>query len=182
MERHFVAPGVLRDLRDGDAVLTGPGHSHDVFAELLGIGSRHGAHPSRPPSGQARSDVTYPCGSPEAFDLFLTWDSRGWITEGALGVAPADAEQSFVQGTSAYTISGPWIETQYIAPSCQPREEFSTFLLPTGHDDVRHSGFIEGLMISMTCDNPDDAAALIDHKIGRASCRERRKRTGGAGG
>src|SRR5699024_676747 len=76
----------------------------------------------------------------EAFDLFLTWDSRGWITEGALGVAPADAEQSFVQGTSAYTISGPWIETQYIAPSGQPREEFSTFLLPTGHDDLRHSG------------------------------------------
>lgn len=99
----------------------------------------------------------------EAFDLFLTWDSRGWITEGALGVAPADAEQSFVQGTSAYTISGPWIETQYIAPSGQPREEFSTFLLPTGHDDVRHSGFIEGLMISTTCGNPDDAAALIDH-------------------
>lgn len=99
----------------------------------------------------------------EAFDLFLAWDSRGWITEGALGVAPADAEQSFVQGTSAYTISGPWIETQYIAPSGQPRDEFSTFLLPTGHDDVRHSGFIEGLMISTTCGNPDDAAALIDH-------------------
>ena len=99
----------------------------------------------------------------EAFDLFRTWDSRSWITEGALGVAPADAEQSFVQGTSAYTISGPWIETQYIAPSGQPREEFSTFLLPTGHDEVRHSGFIEGLMISTTCGNPDDAAALIDH-------------------
>ncbi|MGP5078763.1 ABC transporter substrate-binding protein [Brachybacterium alimentarium] len=101
----------------------------------------------------------------EAFDLFLTWNSRGWITEGALGVAPADAEQSFVQGTSAYTISGPWIETQYIAPSGQPREEFSTFLLPTGHDEVRHSGFIEGLMISRTCGNPDDAAALIDYLL-----------------
>jgi|SRR5699024_7773169 len=99
----------------------------------------------------------------EAFDLFVTWNSRGWITPGALGVAPADAEQSFVQGTSAYTISGPWIETQYIAPSGKPREEFSTFLLPTGHDVVRHSGFIEGFMISATCGNPDDAAALIDH-------------------
>ena len=101
----------------------------------------------------------------EAFDLFLAWDSRGWVTEGALGVAPADAEQSFVQGTSAYTISGPWMETQYIAPSGQPREDFSTFLLPTGHDEVRHSGFIEGLMISRTCGNPDDAAALIDHLL-----------------
>src|SRR5690625_4513530 len=64
MERHFVDAEVLRDLRDGDAVLTGPGHSHDVFAELLGVGSGHGAHPSRPPCGQARSDVTYPRGSP----------------------------------------------------------------------------------------------------------------------
>lgn len=101
----------------------------------------------------------------DAFDLFVAWDSRGWITEGALGVAPADAEQSFVQGTSAYTISGPWIETQYIAPSGQPREEFSTFLLPTGHEEVRHSGFIEGLMISTTCGNPQEAAALIDHVV-----------------
>ncbi|WP_156479330.1 LysE family translocator, partial [Kocuria palustris] len=49
---------------DRDAVLTGPGHSHDVFAELLGVGSGHDAHPSRPPSGQARSDVTYSRGSP----------------------------------------------------------------------------------------------------------------------
>lgn len=101
----------------------------------------------------------------DAFDLFLGWDQRGWITEGALGVSPADAEQSFVQGTSAYTISGPWIETQYIAPSGQPREDFATFLLPTGHDQVRHSGFIEGLMISATCGRPDDAAAVIDHII-----------------
>src|SRR5699024_5672263 len=64
VERHLVDAEVLRDLRDGDAVLTGPGHSHDVFAELLGVGSGHGAHPSRPPSRQARSDVTHPCGSP----------------------------------------------------------------------------------------------------------------------
>ncbi|MDN3226146.1 integrase core domain-containing protein, partial [Kocuria rhizophila] len=42
----------------------GPGDSHDVLAELLGVGSGHGAHPSRPPSGQARSEVTYRCGSP----------------------------------------------------------------------------------------------------------------------
>src|SRR5699024_2736373 len=66
VERHLVDAEALRDLRDRDAVLTGPGHSHDVFAELLGVGSGHGAHPSRPPYGQARSDVTYPCGSPVA--------------------------------------------------------------------------------------------------------------------
>src|SRR5699024_7514411 len=38
VERHLVDAKVLRDLRDGDAVLTGPGHSHDVFAELLRVG------------------------------------------------------------------------------------------------------------------------------------------------
>src|SRR5699024_12623182 len=64
VERHLVDAEVLRDLRDRDAVRTAPGHSHGVFAELLRVGSGHGAHPSRPPYGQARSDVTYPCGSP----------------------------------------------------------------------------------------------------------------------
>ncbi|WP_193105505.1 ABC transporter substrate-binding protein [Brachybacterium sp. FME24] len=101
----------------------------------------------------------------ESFDLFRAWSDRGWITDGALGVAPADAEQSFVQGTTAFTISGPWIESQYIVPSGKPREEFGTFLLPTGHESVRHSGFIEGLMISSTCGAPDDAAALIDFLV-----------------
>src|SRR5699024_377953 len=64
VQRHLVNAEVLRDLRDGDAVLSGAGHSHDVFAELLGVGSGHGAHPSRPPSRQAKSDVTHQCGSP----------------------------------------------------------------------------------------------------------------------
>ncbi len=66
MERHLVDTEVLRDLRESDPVLTGPGHAHDVLAELSGVGSGHDAHPSRPPIGQAKSDVTYPCGSPGA--------------------------------------------------------------------------------------------------------------------
>ena len=38
----------------------GLNYSHDVFAELLRAGSGHGAHPSKPPCGQARSDdLTY---------------------------------------------------------------------------------------------------------------------------
>src|SRR5699024_2680219 len=64
VERHLVDAEVLRDLRERDGVLTGPGHSHDILTELLRVGSGHGAHPSRPPYGQARSDVTYPRGSP----------------------------------------------------------------------------------------------------------------------
>ena len=44
--------GRRRALRDRDAVLTGPGHSHDIVAELLGAGSGHDAHPSGPPVGK----------------------------------------------------------------------------------------------------------------------------------
>ena len=55
---------VLRDLRESDVVLTGPGHSHNILAELLRVGSGHGAHPSGPSYGQARSGVTYLRGSP----------------------------------------------------------------------------------------------------------------------
>ena len=39
MERHLVDTEILRDLRDGDAVLTGPGHTHDVLAKLSGLGA-----------------------------------------------------------------------------------------------------------------------------------------------
>lgn len=51
MERHLVDAEVLRDLRESDTVLTGPGHTHDIVAELLRIGGGHGAHPSMPPCG-----------------------------------------------------------------------------------------------------------------------------------
>ncbi|GAA4426973.1 extracellular solute-binding protein [Georgenia halophila] len=101
----------------------------------------------------------------ESFDLFQKWNDRRWITNGALGVAPPDAERSFVQGTSAYTFSGPWIEAQYIIPSNRPPSEFGTFLLPTGHENVRHSGFIEGYMISSASGVPDTAAELLDFLI-----------------
>lgn len=49
---------VLGHLHQRDTVFTGPGHSHNIVAELLGIGSRHGVDPSRLPGRQARSDVT----------------------------------------------------------------------------------------------------------------------------
>ncbi|MFC7376496.1 MULTISPECIES: ABC transporter substrate-binding protein [unclassified Brachybacterium] len=98
----------------------------------------------------------------EAFDLFRTWADREWIAPGALGIDPADAEMTFVQGTAAYTLSGPWIEASNIVPSGQPPENFTTFLLPTDHDVVRHSGFVEGFMISETSSRPDEAAEMLD--------------------
>lgn len=98
----------------------------------------------------------------EAFDLFHAWEARGWITRGALGVAPDDAEQSIAQGGSAYTISGQWMENTVVIASGQPHENFSTFLLPTDHSDNRHSGFVEGMMISAHSGNVDEAADLLD--------------------
>ena len=99
----------------------------------------------------------------EAFDLFRTWQDKRWIAEGALGVDPGEAELGFVRGESAYTISGPWMESQNIKPSGLPMDEFSTFLLPTDHEVVRHSGFVEGFMISSSSSRPDEAAAMLDH-------------------
>lgn len=101
----------------------------------------------------------------EAFDLFRKWNDRGWITPGALGVSPDEAEQSIVQGSSAYTISGQWMENRYVMESEQPQSDFGTFLLPTDHDEVRHSGFIEGLMISSASGDVENAAELIDFII-----------------
>lgn len=101
----------------------------------------------------------------DAFELFRKWNDRGWITPGALGISPDEAEQSIVQGSSAYTISGQWIENRYILESEQPQSDFGTFLLPTDHDEVRHSGFIEGFMISSASGNVDNAAELIDFMI-----------------
>src|SRR5699024_899494 len=77
VERHLVDAEALRDLRESDAVLTGPGHSHDVFGELLGEGRGHGAHPSWPPSGQASSDVYYPRGSPNPLNCSFLVGSVG---------------------------------------------------------------------------------------------------------
>lgn len=46
---------VLRDLRGSDTVLTGPGHAHDVLAELPGQGAGM-VHilPGRPRASQIR--------------------------------------------------------------------------------------------------------------------------------
>ena len=98
----------------------------------------------------------------EAFDLFHAWEARGWITRGALGVTPDDAEQSIAQGASAYTISGQWMENTVVIASGQPHENFDTFLLPTDHTDNRHSGFVEGMMVSAHSGNLDEATELLD--------------------
>ena len=101
----------------------------------------------------------------EAFTLFKKWQDKRWIPEGALGLDPADIEPAFVQGKTAYTIAGAWVESAFIVPSKKPISDFGTFLLPTDHEVVRHSGFVEGYMINANSGNKDKAAELIDHIV-----------------
>ncbi|VBA44395.1 hypothetical protein LAUMK136_05609 [Mycobacterium attenuatum] len=45
----------------GHAIVAVAGHAYDVVAKLVGIRPGHKDIPPARPSGQANSDVTYPC-------------------------------------------------------------------------------------------------------------------------
>lgn len=98
----------------------------------------------------------------EAFALFKKWQDKKWMPQGALGLDPADIEPGYVQGKTAYTITGPWTEAQAILSAKKPSSAFGTFELPTDQQPSRHSGFVEGYMINAKSGNADKAAALID--------------------
>jgi raffinose/stachyose/melibiose transport system substrate-binding protein len=98
----------------------------------------------------------------EAFTNFKKWQDKKWIPEGALGLDPSDIEPSYVQGKTAYTITGPWTEAQAIITAKKDPADFDNFELPTGHTPARHSGFVEGYMINANSGNPDKAAELLD--------------------
>lgn len=98
----------------------------------------------------------------EAFTLFKKWQDKKWLPQGALGLDPADIEPGYVQGKTAYTITGPWTEASAIIPAKKSSSAFGSFELPTDKTPARHSGFVEGYMINAKSGNPDKAAALID--------------------
>ena len=98
----------------------------------------------------------------EAFTLFKKWQDNKWMPEGALGLDPADIEPGYVQGKTAYTITGPWTEAQAILSAKKESADFDNFELPTDQTPARHSGFVEGYMINAKSGNVDKAAELID--------------------
>ncbi|GIE99890.1 ABC transporter substrate-binding protein [Paractinoplanes rishiriensis] len=100
-----------------------------------------------------------------AFTNFKKWQDRKWMPEGAVGLDPADVELWYVQGKTAYTITGPWTEAQGIQSGGKQSADFGAFPFPTGHQPARHSGFVEGYMINAKAGNPDLAAALLDFLI-----------------
>jgi raffinose/stachyose/melibiose transport system substrate-binding protein len=100
-----------------------------------------------------------------AFTNFKKWQDKKWIPDGALGLDPADIEPAYVQGKTAYTITGSWTEVQAIQAAKKASSDFGTFQLPTGQNPVRHSGFVEGYMINARSGNKDKAAGLIDFLV-----------------
>jgi raffinose/stachyose/melibiose transport system substrate-binding protein len=100
-----------------------------------------------------------------AFTNFKKWQDQKWIPEGALGLDPADIEPSYVQGKTAYTITGQWAEAEHIQAANKDSADFGNFQLPTGHTPQRHSGFVEGYMINAKSGNPDKSAELIDYIV-----------------
>jgi raffinose/stachyose/melibiose transport system substrate-binding protein len=98
----------------------------------------------------------------EAFTLFKKWQDEKWMPEGALGLDPADIEPAYVQGKTAYTITGPWTEAQAIQTSKKDESGFGVFQLPTDQTPVRHSGFVEGYMVNAKSGNAEKAAELVD--------------------
>jgi raffinose/stachyose/melibiose transport system substrate-binding protein len=101
----------------------------------------------------------------EAFTNFKKWQDKKWMPEGALGLDPADIEPSYVQGKTAYTITGPWTEAGAILSAKKDPADFDNFELPTGQTPARHSGFVEGYMIGAKSGNPDKAAELVNFLV-----------------
>ena len=97
-----------------------------------------------------------------AFTLLKKWQDKKWLPDGALGLDPADIEPAYVQGKTAYTITGPWTETSAIQAAKADEAGFGDFALPTDKTPMRHSGWVEGLMVNAKSPNVDLAAAFVD--------------------
>jgi raffinose/stachyose/melibiose transport system substrate-binding protein len=100
-----------------------------------------------------------------AFTNFKKWQDKKWIPEGALGLDPADIEPTYVQGKTAYTITGPWTEANAIQTAGKDESGFGVFQFPTDQSQVRHSGFVEGYMVNAKSGNQEKAAELIDYLV-----------------
>jgi raffinose/stachyose/melibiose transport system substrate-binding protein len=100
-----------------------------------------------------------------AFTNFKKWQDQKWLPDGAVGLDPSDVELWYVQGKTAYTLTGQWTEAQGIQAGGKKSADFGVFAAPTGQNPLRHSGFVEGYMVNAKAGNPDMAAALIDFLV-----------------
>ena len=100
-----------------------------------------------------------------AFTNFKKWQDQKWIPDGALGLDPSDIEPTYVQGKTAYTITGPWTEANAIQTAKKDSADFGVFQFPTDQSQVRHSGFVEGYMVNAKSGNMEKAAELVDYIV-----------------
>jgi raffinose/stachyose/melibiose transport system substrate-binding protein len=107
-----------------------------------------------------------------AFTNFKKWQDKKWIPDGALALDPADIEPAYVQGKTAYTITGSWTEVNAIQAAKKSSSDFGTFQFPTDQSRLRHSGFVEGYMVNAKSGNKEKAAALIDFLVQPATVKE----------
>ena len=66
-----------------------------------------------------------------AFTNFKKWQDKKWIPEGALGLDPADVEPRYVQGKTAYTITGRGPRPRPSRPPRRRRRTSASSQLPT---------------------------------------------------
>jgi raffinose/stachyose/melibiose transport system substrate-binding protein len=90
-----------------------------------------------------------------------SWAEKGYLTEGANGIARDEAFKTFEAGGAAFAISGSWYQAQFTA-SMGTKAGFTT-LVPEGDETPATTGG-ESLAWAITTgsENPDVAAAYID--------------------
>jgi raffinose/stachyose/melibiose transport system substrate-binding protein len=100
--------------------------------------------------------------SVQAAEVVQSWAEKGYLTEGANGIARDEALAAFEGGTAAFTITGSWYQAQFTA-SMGNSAGFTT-LIPEGEETPATTGG-ESLAWAITTgsENPDVAAAYIDY-------------------
>ncbi|MCH6470065.1 ABC transporter substrate-binding protein [Sinomonas terrae] len=97
----------------------------------------------------------------QSFTELKQWNDKGYLPKGVMAVDPTQVENTFTTGQYAYTIAGAWVDSAAVQKAKDP-SAYGVFELPTGKTPARHSGFVEGYMISASSQNQDGAAKLID--------------------
>jgi raffinose/stachyose/melibiose transport system substrate-binding protein len=99
--------------------------------------------------------------SVQAAEVVQSWAEKGYLTEGANGIARDEAFKTFESGGAAFAVSGSWYQAQFTA-SMGTSAGFTT-LIPKGEKTPATTGG-ESLAWAITTGskNPDVAAAYID--------------------
>ncbi|GAB3724265.1 ABC transporter substrate-binding protein [Nocardiopsis nanhaiensis] len=109
-------------------------------------------------------------GALEATETFARWVERGYVPSGANAVSDEDAQAAFVNGESAFLISGNWAA---LALEAEMEDEVSFFLMPGESADQAPvaSGSSVAYTLSSTTEHPDVAAAFLNYLVSPEAAR-----------